>query len=211
MNTYPLLLTAIGLFSVAGAVVLWHKNTQKKLQQKALKGDPKAQYTLGMSYYKGKHLPQSDIQSFHWFSKAAAQDYVPALNALAGLYNAGRGCKKDPQQAFSYYTKAAQTGDFEGRINLAVCHLQGIGTLKDEQKGVSILEQAAQDKSPLAQTLLGHLYEKGTGSIVPSQQQALHYYLLAAQQGEPIAKKRISQIQHDILQQYRSTQNGGER
>lgn len=211
MNTYPILVTAIGLFSAAGAAVLWHKNTQKKLQQKALKGDPKAQYALGMSYYKGKHLPQSDTQSFHWFSKAAAQGYVPALNALAGLYNAGRGCEKDPQQAFSYYTKAAETGDFEGRINLAVCHLQGIGTTKDEQKGLSILEKAAHDKSPLAQTLLGHLYEKGTGSIAPSQQQALHYYLLAAQQGEPIAKKRIAQIQQGILRQYRSAQNGGEK
>ena len=208
MNTYPLLLTAAGLFSVAGAAMLWRKNSQKKLQQKALEGDPKAQYALGMSYYTGKHLPQSDTQSFHWFSKAATQGYVPALNALAGLYNAGRGCKKDPQQAFSYYAQAAETGDFEGRINLAVCHLQGIGTLKDEQKGVSILEKAAQDRSPLAQTLLGHLYEKGTDSIAPSQQQALHYYLLAAQQGEPIAKKRIAQIQQGILQQYRSTQKG---
>ena len=208
---YPFVLTAMGLFSVAGAAVLWHKKTQKKLQQKALKGDPKAQYSLGMSYYKGKHLPQSDTQSFLWFSKAAQQGYVPAMNALAGLYNAGRGCEKNPQQAFRYYAKAAETGDFEGRINLAVCHLQGIGTQKDEQKGLSILEKAAQDKSPLAQTLLGHLYEKGTGSIVPSQQQALHYYLLAAQQGEPIAKKRIAQIQQDILQQYRSTQHGGKK
>lgn len=55
------------------------------------------------------------------------------------------------------------------------------------------MKQAADEQSPLAQTLLGDLYEKGEG-VEQDETLALKYYLLAAKQGEPIAKERIESL-----------------
>ena len=50
------------------------------------------------------------------------------------------------------------------------------------------MKAAADDKSPLAYTLLARLYEHGQG-VTQDINQATRYYILAAKEGEPIAKK----------------------
>ena len=64
------------------------------------------------------------------------------------------------------------------------------GIAKDEKKGAEILKTAADEKSPLAQTLLADLYERGVG-VGKDEQEALRYYMMAAKQGEPIAKRKL--------------------
>jgi len=203
--TLPLILVIGALLLLVGFLLARPVWVRSSVQRKALAGDADAQYRLGLFCYAGQLFPQDDGQAFEWFSKAAGQGHVKACNAVAGLYNEGRGCRKDAQKAFSFYQKSAQTGDFEGRINLAVCYLQGIGTPKNEAQGVTLLQKAAEDKSPLACTLLAQLYERGAG-VPKDPKQALHYYVLAAKQGEPIAKKWLDNLEPNYLKQYK-TQN----
>lgn len=201
--TLPLFLALLIAFFIIGLMIHRPVALRNKIQKGALNGDAESQYRLGVFCYTGDHFPQDDKQAYHWFSQAAGQGHVKAYNALAGLYNEGRGCEKDPQKAFAYYQKAANTGDFEGRINLAVCHLQGIGTPKNETQGFALLKQAADEKSPLAQTLLAGLYERGTGTA-KDPKQALHYYVQAAKAGEPMARKWLDQLDPQYIKQYKN-------
>ena len=56
------------------------------------------------------------------------------------------------------------------------------------------MKAAAEDKSPLAQTLVGDLYERGVG-VTKDDSQALHYYLMAVGQGEPLEKKKLAAME----------------
>ncbi len=174
-------------------------NPLKKTLEKASVGDSQAQYEMGRFYYQGKHIEKDYIQALNWFDTAAKNGHVPAMNALAGMYNAGHGCENpQPEKTFFWYQSAADTGDFEARVNLAVCYLNGIGIEKNEAKGFEIMKSAADAKSPIAQTLTGDLYERGIGTE-KDEKQALHYYFLASKQGEPMAKRKIKKIQEQIM------------
>ncbi|MBO5911765.1 MAG: SEL1-like repeat protein, partial [Elusimicrobiaceae bacterium] len=59
-----------------------------------------------------------------------------------------------------------------------------------EKKGAEILKAAADEKSPLAQTLLADLYERGVG-VEKNEKEAVRYYIMAAKQGEPLAKQKL--------------------
>ena len=183
----PVIETNMGLSFIFILAVAWfflHKFSVRpfdKILKLAAAGDAKAQYDLGYLYYQGKQVKQNFTQAFNWFDTSAKQGNVRAMVALAGLYNEGKGCAKNPEKAFYCYEQAAKQGDFEARINLAVCYLQGIGTAKDETR-------AAQ--SPLAQTLLADLYERGVG-VAKDEKEAVRYYVMAAKQGEPLAKEKL--------------------
>ena len=58
------------------------------------------------------------------------------------------------------------------------------------------MKAAADDNSPLAQTLTADLYERGIGTPADTKM-AFHYYLMAAKQGEPLAKQHLSRFRPD--------------
>jgi TPR repeat protein len=52
------------------------------------------------------------------YRKAADQDYVPAQNRLASMYEGGKGVAKDPAQAVAWYCKAAHADSGAARGSL---------------------------------------------------------------------------------------------
>ena len=185
------------IFILAIALFFLHKRTRnpfKATLEKASAGDAKAQYEMGLLYYRGKYTKQDYAQALNWFDTAAKNGSIPAMNALAGLYNAGHGCEPNPEKTFYWYQMAAALNDFEARV-------QGIGIEADPAKGFGIMKAAADDRSPIAQTLTAQLYEKGIG-VEKNEKSALQYYLLAAKQGEPMAKRRIKELQQEALRRH---------
>ena len=92
------------IFILAVALFFLHKHARspfKDLLAKASAGDAKAQYQLGLFYYRGKHVPQDYAQALNWFDTAAKNGSIPAMNALAGLYNAGHGCDPTRKRLFT--------------------------------------------------------------------------------------------------------------
>src|SRR5579872_951102 len=84
------------------------------LQQEASKGDPKAQYGMGILFEKGlpeAKIPQDDAQAFYWYHAAAQNGHAPSQNNVGFFYYTGRGVKKDDAQAIQWYEKAALQGD----------------------------------------------------------------------------------------------------
>lgn len=70
--------------------------------KKANKGDAKAQYEVGKTYYYPlSRAVESDPKiGFEWLLKSAKQGYAPAQERLAEVYLKGSGVEKNVQQAF---------------------------------------------------------------------------------------------------------------
>ncbi|GAA60208.1 TPR repeats (SEL1 subfamily) containing protein [Pseudoalteromonas sp. BSi20652] len=51
----------------------------------AMSGDQKAQFYLGIQFIKGQGVPKSIFHAVAWLSLSSAQEYQPAIAALADL------------------------------------------------------------------------------------------------------------------------------
>ena len=90
------------------------------LQQEAARGNPEAQYGLGILYEKG--LPAAGIvedpkQAFSFYSTAAQAGHAPSQNNLGYLYYTGCGTSKNYAEAKSWYEKSAAQGDAMAACN----------------------------------------------------------------------------------------------
>lgn len=125
----------------------------------------------------------STEEAFMWYTKAAEQNYAPALYKLAVLYME----KNDPaydKQALDYLYKAATNDCVEAICELGKCYENGLLGL---QKNLMFAEfwyrQGAMSNSTLAMLLLGQLY--ATGELENrTVKDALLWYVVAAQHGD---------------------------
>ena len=73
----------------------------------AEQGNAKAQYWLGIMYFKGRGVPQDHAQSFAWFRKAAERGHDIAQFELGIMYDRGPGVPQDYVQAHKWFNLAA--------------------------------------------------------------------------------------------------------
>ncbi len=87
--------------------------TIAELRQRAEQGMAKAQFSLGLMYYKGEGVPLNSVEAVRWFLAAAEQGYAWAQNNLGVMYANGQGVPQDYIQAQMWYNLAASdlTGD----------------------------------------------------------------------------------------------------
>ncbi len=60
----------------------YYKEAFRQLLPLAVKGKPEAQYAVGYMYYYGYGVPEDDESGLFWMTKAAEQNYPPAIRAL---------------------------------------------------------------------------------------------------------------------------------
>lgn len=72
------------------------------IQSMANKGDPVAQFMLGMIYCRGEDVGRDHQKAIKWFKKASEQNYIDAFAAMAFLYKYGKGLNVDNQKAFEW-------------------------------------------------------------------------------------------------------------
>lgn len=130
------------------------------LLKDALKGDVKAQISLG-DIYQGKsdsNISQDNVISQKWYGEAfrsctkiAKKNDPFAHLALASMYRFGMGVKRDEskaeewfQKAFQLYLKSAQNGDCEAQCAVAKLYERGSGVSQDMAKAVEWHEKAIQ-------------------------------------------------------------------
>ena len=82
------------------------------------RGDPEAQWQMGVHYYDGDGVPHDDAQAMKWFELAAERGQVNAQSRLGAYYWAGRGVPVDLFKAYFWSTIAMHQGDeiSEGRL-----------------------------------------------------------------------------------------------
>ena len=90
-----------------------------RYNQAAEKGDPEAQYKLGLRYYDGNGVRRDYAEAVKWFTQAAEQGHAYAQYYLGICYQTGTGINQDLKQAKLWYIKAAAQGHEYAQIKLS--------------------------------------------------------------------------------------------
>lgn len=101
------------------------------LEPLAAGGNPIAQTRLGLLYYHGHGVRESDAMALRWFERAARQGHAEAQFHLANLHAYGLSevpAGQDAQRlAAQWYFEAARQGHAEAQYSLGILFLTGSG------------------------------------------------------------------------------------
>lgn len=82
-------------------------NFLKALKVLAEEGAAAAQHNLGVTYFKGRGVPQDYVEAMKWFRKAAEQSYAEAQFNVGVMYENGQGAPQDYVKAHQWFSLAA--------------------------------------------------------------------------------------------------------
>ena len=190
----------------------------------AEQGMAMAQYALGNCYYYGYGVDYDYTKAAEWYLKAAEQGLARAQCSLGKVDCSNEGLDRDHKRQVHYWFRlAADQGDAEGQWELAVlCHpdseeeiywckkaaeqgyhaaLEYLKEVEDmwkiKQREKDELQQAASLGEVLAMAELGERYEEGDG-VELDIAQAIHWYRLAAEQGDEDASERAEELEEHL-------------
>lgn len=85
----------------------------KLTRKAAMRGHPAAQYDMGALYETGHGVPADQLQSWKWYRKAAATNFIPNTNNLESgtLWQAARS-EKEPDPVYMEAASAVGTWTF---------------------------------------------------------------------------------------------------
>jgi putative methionine-R-sulfoxide reductase with GAF domain len=124
--------------------------TLQQLRQFADKGEPAAEYALGMRYASGNGVKQDDKEAAAWFIKAAENGNVKAQATMGTRYWGGRGVPASLTQAYFWTVLARAAGDqnsktFAEILASRMTHAQAVAI---EQKAEIWYEQRESTAKP---------------------------------------------------------------
>ncbi len=88
-------------------------------EAEAQKGNPDAEFSLGVCYDFGNGVPKDMAKAVLWYQKAAGAGVKEAQNNLGSCYEHGEGVPKDYHQAYFWFQKAAAQGNQKAKENMA--------------------------------------------------------------------------------------------
>ncbi|MBP3763313.1 MAG: sel1 repeat family protein [Bacteroidales bacterium] len=150
-------------------------------------GDSMAMLQTAVAYDLGRGTQPDTARALQLYRKAGDLGVSNGYSFLGDFYRDGEYVAPNADSAFALYSRAYGLGgnNTVAALSLAQCHLAGTGTPRDTAAAIPYLMQAAGEGHPMAQGLLGDVYNYGWGGISPSADSALAYYLAAAQQDDP--------------------------
>lgn len=157
-----LLFAFLGLFCTIMAqsdpfIKMYDKNRKQyeknlpKYRKSAEKGDPKAQYKLGICYFNGYGVTKDLDEAINWFRKAAEQGDAESQNMLGYCYRNGQGVEMDYDQAIYWYDKAASQGSLMSKLS--------IDALKKERESDQSHQQVNEVQPQQPKTKYGYSVE----------------------------------------------------
>ena len=139
-----------------------YRTALEVFRPKALKGDAKSQYYLGLMYAGGKGVIKSISQAREWIKKAADQGYGQAILEYDRL--------KESSSTVTWKTKKNQ----QNLENDLKEDLNGVQTKKIKLGDDSFVEKVQIEKKPFLWSLdLAYLYEKKTCEKTPQSKENL--------------------------------------
>ena len=91
----------------------------------------RAQFNLGLMYYKGRGITQDYGEATKWWRLAAEQGHATAQFNLGVMYEDGRGVPQDHAEAVKWHQFAAEQGHADAQHNLGVTYATGQGAQQD--------------------------------------------------------------------------------
>lgn len=117
------------------------------LEPLARAGNPLAQLRLGLLYYHGHGVRESDAQALQWFERAARQGLADAQFHLGNMYAYGlvqlAGDADPDRLAAQWYFEAARQGHADAQYSLGILFLTGTGVVLDRAEGDKWIARAA--------------------------------------------------------------------
>ncbi len=152
-----------------------------EITEKALAGDPEAQYWLGMACYLGQGVQKDDGKAFQWWQKSAEKGYPKAMHIMGVAYRRGIGVRKHAEKALDWFTKAAQQGRAIDQYIVADVYYEAkVNNIRDDALAVYWATHSARQGHPGALILLAQTKMEGRG--VPPN--IIHAYVLAQKAAE---------------------------
>jgi hypothetical protein len=144
----PQALTILGLRALDSSQPATHSDAPRLLTRAAEKGQPVAQYRLGILYERGFGLERDHVKAADWYGRAAAQGNRKAMHNLACLNTAGP--HRNMAEAARLFAKAALLGLSDSQFNLAVLYERGDGvprSLQDAYQWYAIAASAGDQQA----------------------------------------------------------------
>ncbi len=179
--TNPALTEASSLYEkgyFADAFDIWHKEAQA--------GVAEAQFNLSTLYYSGKGVDRDTAKGYDWLSKAADQEYAPALHNMA-LQLLER---EKTKSAFDYLVKAADQHFPASLYTLGKFHQAGLEGREEPELAFRYISKAAAMGFDKAQYNLGKMYRDGYG-VKRSETTSTAWFKRAAFQGYKKAQAKL--------------------
>lgn len=144
-------------------------------------GQMSAMVRLGYLYEKGLGVPQSYEEAMRLYMKAP---YGEGFYRIGDLYYHGKGVPSSKQKALEYYLKAAEKGYADAYSKIGQIYRYYI---VDEAKAEIYAKKALELGSGEEETILGYRYENGYNGLPTSTEEAVKWYLKAAEKNFPEA------------------------
>jgi localization factor PodJL len=164
-----------------------------QLRNAAIKGQPAAEYEVGIRQIEGRGVPQNTEAGLRWLERAAESGLAPAHFRLAGLYEKGIGVKKNLTIARRHYVAAAEKGNAKAMHNMAVLYAEGIDGKPDYKTAAEWFRRAADYGVADSQYNLAILHARGIG-VDQNILESYKWLALAALQGDNDAAKKRDEI-----------------
>lgn len=164
--------------------------TFERLKALAEKGDPAAQYNLGLCYFRGEGVTKDMVESVKWYRKAADQDHADALNYLGLCYSQGYGVAKDEVEAVKWWRKAADQGYASAQSNLGYYYSKNFNVPEDQIESVKWFRKAADQGDSDAMNRLGLCCILGIG-VPKDEVEAVKWYRKSAELGDADAQSNL--------------------
>lgn len=153
-------------------------------------GDIRAQYYVGMMYYKGHGVPQNIDFALDFLKKSADKGYVPAIVDLGRIYEK-QGMLQRP---IEFYEKAiSMQNDARANYFLGEIYLTEKYAYYNLKKGLELLNEANKLGEPRASVKLGYMYENGD-RVKKNISKAIKYYKEADLKNNIFARNRLKSL-----------------
>lgn len=139
------------------------RTVARRTRKAAERGDPDAQFNLGVLYDNGRFVPRDYAEAVKWYRKASDKGVVAAQFNLALMYREGHGVDRNDSEAVKWYRKAAENGSAAAQFNLSLMYDKGDGIEQDYDAAAKWCRLAAEQGHRDAQYNLGQMYRHGQG------------------------------------------------
>jgi len=106
---------------------------------------------------------RSDEENFLACQQLVDAGDIEAINAVASMYENGKGIQKNALQAFRLYERSANLGNVLGQFHLGRLYEQGINGSRNAYEAVNWLKKAADQQHFSAMEYLARIYFYGLG------------------------------------------------
>lgn len=170
-----------------------YDNARQWLVPWAQRGEPDAQYRLGIMYEEGLGLQADAKKAEKWYRRAADAGHAGARKRLAKLRRSTVASDGRRSVALEWYQENAAQGDVDAQYQLGFILETGLGTARDEVRAARWYEEAASNEHVLAQLRLGLMYLSGSG-VAQSRIQGSRWLREAADNDDRLARRMIDRV-----------------